>query len=165
MRCMPLVYFSFDYVFSVVFWLFDRYRKSKSLILDGDNNCSVILEGGLWVWVGEFVSPSVGPMCPGYRGAQVPNIAVFWVQGWQLGERDGCTCVPLQSALLKLMSTSDGAKWGTEERANCTLYIPTLPIHPLPYAPPPTSIPREIWTYFYWLHHGFSWDGIRLFNG
>ena len=81
-------------------------------------------------------SCKVGPECPGYRGAQVPNIAVLWVQGWQVGERDGGTLCPFAVCVIKACVHRWWSKVGwAEERANCTLYIPTLPAHPLPRLP------------------------------
>lgn len=120
----------------------------------------------VWHWrvaceseLGNCESPKAGPECPGYRGTQVPNTAIPWVQG-QLGERGGCTLHPFESCLTKAYAPPVVK----QRRANGTLASAPPSSASLPSLPP-RSIPREIWAHFCWIHQGFSWDGIMLSSG
>lgn len=112
----------------------------------------------VWHWraasvceLGNFEDPKTGPECPGYRGAQVSNIAMLWVWG-QAGGSDGCTLWLFESCLMKAMLRLWWSKVGLRRDLHALwLFLPR-------------SFSREIWAHFCWVHQGPLWDGIRLYS-
>lgn len=72
--------------------------------------------------LGNFEDPKTGPECPGYRGAQVSNIAMLRVWG-QAGGNDGCTLCLFESCLMKAYASPMVEQSGTEKRSTCTLAL------------------------------------------